>query len=385
VRAVFWTCLFLLGYANVGYPLLLFAWGWFRPRPFRTGAQEPSITLVIAAYNEGPGIDARLQNLLGLDYPRERLEILLGLDGCSDETAAHARAYAAQGVHVIEFATRRGKPSVLNALVSKAQGTIVVFGDARQRFDAQALRALVAPFADPQVGAVSGELVLTEGDGKPLERGLGLYWRCEKAIRRSESRVGSVVGVTGAIYAIRRELWEALPPDTILDDVLVPMRIARGGQRVVFEPRARAYDGAAASPAGEFARKVRTIAGNFQLMGREHWLLGFGNPLWLQTVSHKGLRLLTPALLALALAANLLLLDRPVFQLLLLAQVAFYALAVFGHALRRVKIPGLAVPYVVCLLACATAVAFFSYFAGHQKVTWSKNSVPRPPQRRVPA
>lgn len=373
-RAVLWTSLLLLGYANVGYPVLLLVWGWLRPRPFRSGPQEPSVTLVIAAHNEAPGIAARLENLLSLDYPKQRLEIVLGLDGCTDATADRARAYTAKGVRVIDFAARRGKPTVLNALLAHATGEIVVFGDARQRYDTRALRALVAPFADPQVGAVTGDLILTEGDGKPLARGLGLYWRCEKAIRRSESRVGSVVGVTGAIYAIRRELFETLPSDTILDDVLVPMRIARGGHRVVFEPRARAYDHAPASPAGEFARKVRTISGNFQLFAREHWLLGFRNPLWLQTVSHKGLRLLTPALLAFALAANLLLLDRPAFRLLLVAQSAFYAVAIFGHALRHAKVPGLAAPYVVCMLACATTVAFFSYVTGRQTVTWSKGS-----------
>jgi cellulose synthase/poly-beta-1,6-N-acetylglucosamine synthase-like glycosyltransferase len=373
--AVLWASLLLLGYANLGYPVLLLVWGRLRPRPFRTGPREPSLTVVIAAHNEAPAIEARLRNLLSLDYPPERLSILLGLDGCDDGTAVCARAHAGHGVRVIEFATRRGKPSVLNALAAQATGEILVFGDARQCFDAGALRALVAPFADPQVGAVSGDLILTQGDGRPLERGLGLYWRCEKAIRRGESRVGSVVGVTGAIYAIRRELFETLPPDTILDDVLVPMRIARRGYRVVFEPRARAYDQAPASPAGEFARKVRTISGNFQLFARERWLLGFRNPLWLQTVSHKGLRLLTPALLAVALAANLLLLDRPWFQLLLIAQLAFYSVAIFGHALRHLRIPGLAAPYVVCMLACATAVAFLAYVSGHQKVTWAKGRV----------
>jgi len=373
-RAVLWMCLFLLGYANVGYPVLLLVWGSLRPRPFRTGSHQPSVTLVIAAHNEASGIEARLQNLLSLDYPRERLEIVLGLDGCNDGTADRARAYAAEGVRVMEFAARRGKPLVLNALVPEATGEIVVFGDARQRYDKGAVSGLVAPFADPKVGAVTGDLVLTEDDGKPLERGLGFYWRCEKAIRRGESWVGSVVGATGAIYAIRRDLFEPLPPDTILDDVLLPMRIVRRGYRVVFEPRARAYDRAPASLAGEFARKVRTISGNFQLFAREQWLLGFRNPLWLQTVSHKGLRLLTPALLGLALAANLLLLDRPAFQLLLLAQLAFYAVAILGHALRHAKIPGLAVPYVVCMLACATTVAFWTYLSGHQKVTWSKES-----------
>jgi cellulose synthase/poly-beta-1,6-N-acetylglucosamine synthase-like glycosyltransferase len=328
--------------------------------------------VVIAAHNEAPLIEARLANLLSSDYPKDRLDILLGLDGCTDDTADCARAQGAAAVSVIEFDARRGKPSILNALVPLSTGEVVVFGDARQRYSTKAIGALVAPFSDPSVGAVTGDLLLTEGDGRPLERGLGLYWRCEKSIRRNESRVGSVVGVTGAIYAIRRELFEALPPDTILDDVLVPMRIARRGYRVVFEPRARAYDGAPSSLSGEFARKVRTISGNFQLFARETWLLGPGNPLLLQTVSHKALRLLTPALLLLAFVSNLFLLDRPLFQLLLLAQFAFYLVASFGHALRHVKIPGLAVPYVVCMLASATTMAFFRHLAGQQKVTWSK-------------
>ncbi len=227
--AVLWACLLVLAYANVGYPVLLLIWGKLKPRPFRTGPGEPSVTLVIAAHNEAGAIEARLENLLALDYPIERLEILLGLDGCNDATADRARAHEAKRLRVIEFEARRGKAAVVNALVAEARGEIVVLGDARQRYDAGAVRALVAPFADPEVGAVTGELILTEGDGKPLERGLGLYWRCEKAIRHCESQVGSVVGVTGAIYAIRRELFEALPPDTILDDVLVPMRIARRG------------------------------------------------------------------------------------------------------------------------------------------------------------
>ena len=369
---VFWGSVLLLGYANIGYPILLLGWARLRPLPFRRGTHKPTVTIVIAAHNEASTIEARVTNLLSSQYPKDRLDVLLGLDGCTDLTADRARASGASAVAIVEFDARRGKPSILNALVPQAKGEIVVFGDARQRFEARAIAELVAPFEDPKVGAVTGDLILTEGNGRPLESGLGLYWRCEKSIRRNESRVGSVVGVTGAIYAIRRELFEALPPDTILDDVLLPMRIARRGYRVVFEPEARAYDGAPSSLSGEFARKVRTISGNFQLFARESWLLGPANPLLLQTVSHKALRLLIPVLLLLALGANLLLLDRPLFQLLLLAQCAFYLAAVFGHSLRHLKIPGLAVPYVVCMLASATTMAFFRHVAGQQPVTWSK-------------
>jgi cellulose synthase/poly-beta-1,6-N-acetylglucosamine synthase-like glycosyltransferase len=370
--AIFWGSVLLLGYANVGYPLLLLLWGRLGPRPFVPGPRQPPLTVVIAAHNEGASIGVRLENLLSLDYPEDRLEILLGLDGCTDDTADRARAFEGRGVRVVDFPVRRGKPSVINALAQLARGEIIVFADARQRFGTDALTALVSPFADPGIGAVTGELILTAGDGRPLEKGLGFYWRCEKAIRRGESRVGSVVGVTGAIYAIRRRLFEPLPPDTILDDVLMPMRIARRGYRVVFEPKARAFDVAPSTLSGEFARKVRTISGNFQLFARESWLLGPSNPLLLQTVSHKALRLLTPLLLALALGANALLLDRPWFQLIFLAQVAFYMAAFLAHALPRLKVPGLAVPYAVCMLAGATTLAFVRHLSGHQTVTWSK-------------
>lgn len=371
-QTAFWASVALLVYTNVGYPFLLLGWARVWPRPFRTGHREPTITIVIAGHNEASRVEARIANLLSLDYPENRVDILIGLDGCSDNTAARARACASERVRVVEFETRRGKPSVLNSLLPLAKGEIVVFGDMRQRFGRGALKALVAPFTDPAVGAVSGELILTEADGRPLEKGLGFYWRCEKAVRRAESEIGSVVGVTGAVYAMRRELFEALPEDTILDDVLVPMRVTRRGYRVVFEPLARAYDAAGSSLKGEFARKVRTISGNFQLFTRERWLLGPKNPLLVQTVSHKALRLLTPLLLVLALLTNLALLDRPVFQLLLMAQIAFYLTAIFGHSLRNLKIPGLAIPYVVCMLASATTMAFFRHLAGRQKVTWAR-------------
>ena len=371
-QAMFWGAVLALGYANIGYPLFLLGWSRVRPRPFRTGKRQPSVTLVIAAHNERGVIASRLQNIQALDYPKDRFDVVLGLDGCTDDTAERARDASGPEVRVVEFDQRRGKPSVLNALVPSVRGEIVVFGDARQRYGRAALKALVAPFSDPQVGAVSGELILTKDDGRPLGKGLGLYWRLEKLIRRSESEIASVVGVTGAIYAIRRELFEALPHDTILDDVLVPMRIARRGYRVVFEPRARAYDKAPGSLGREFARKVRTISGNFQLFARERWLLGFGNPLLVQTISHKALRLLTPMLLALAAFANLLLLDQPLFQLLLLAQIAFYLVALSGHTLRNLPIPGLAVPYTICVLAGATTLAFYRHLAGGQSVTWTK-------------
>ncbi len=376
---LFWACAILLGYTYVGYPILIRAWAALRSRPPRRRCVEPTVSLVIVAHNEATRIEERLENLLALDYPPDHLEILLASDGSTDGTEKRARAFQSAGVTVIAFEVRRGKPSVLNDVVPKARGEIVVLADVRQQFEVAALRALVEPFADPQVGAVSGELILTggEGGGTAVAEGIRFYWRYEKFIRRDESRVDSTVGATGAIYAIRRDLFEPIPEDTILDDVLIPLRIARRGYRVLFEPAAQAYDRVAMAAGEELTRKIRTIAGNFQLFARERWLMDpFRNRLWLQTASHKGLRLLSPLFLGATFGANLLLLGQPFYRWALVGQILFYVAALGGYALRnaRMKIPMLMVPYVFCLLNWATVVAFCRFVARRQRVTWERAS-----------
>jgi cellulose synthase/poly-beta-1,6-N-acetylglucosamine synthase-like glycosyltransferase len=337
-------------------------------------AIEPTVTIVVVAHNEGRRIDARLTNLLEIDYPRDRVEIILASDGSTDDTVERARAFESAGVTVHAFERRRGKPAVLDELVPKATGEIILLADARQQFDRAALRALVRHFADGNVGAVSGELVLMKTESTSAAGdGAGFYWRYEKLIRRSESCCDSTVGATGAIYAIRRSLFEPIPEDTILDDVLIPMKIARRGYRVLFESEARAYDKVAANAREEFTRKVRTIAGNFQLLARERWLLSpRKNRLWFQTISHKGARLLSPVWHVLAFAANAAVAAEPVFGVLLAGQVVFYAVALGGFALRDAQrhIPLISVPYAICLLCCATVVAFVRYVNGRQAVTW---------------
>ncbi len=377
----FWLSAALLGYTHLGYPALMLAWAALRSRPPRRADIQPGLSLVIVAHDEAERLKRRLENALALDYPRERLEIVLASDGSTDETVARARAFEHQGVRVVAFATRRGKPSVLNEVVPTCRGEIVVLADARQSFERDALRALARAFADPEVGAVSGELLLVD-EATGFGQGVGAYWRYEKMIRSAESRVRSTVGATGAIYAIRRALFEPLPSETLLDDVVIPLRIALKGYRVLFEPEARAYDRAPASAAEEFARKVRTIAGNFQLFAREPRLLApWSNPLWLQSVSHKALRLLTPLLLAAALFANLALVaGGPVYRLLLLAQAAFYGAALLGVCLRRRTRQTLlvSVPYAFCVLAWATVIAGARYLTGHQPVTWAHPAAGRP-------
>jgi glycosyltransferase involved in cell wall biosynthesis len=377
LRVCFWGSVLLLAYTHVGYPLLIWAWSRLRPRPARSGQGEPRVTVLVVAYNEAARVARRLDNLLALDYPRERLQILLASDGSTDGTAERAAAHARGRVDVIHYPTRRGKPAVLNATLPKATGEIVVLADARQVFAPTAIRALASRFADPAVGAASGELVLADaGRGETAGKGIGFYWRYEKLIRRCEGLVDSTIGATGAIYAIRRHLFERIPDDTILDDVVIPVRVVRRGYRVTFEPAARAYDRVSPTPTEEFRRKVRTIAGTFQLFARERWLLNPAqNRLWLQTVSHKGLRLLGPPLLGLALATNLALASDPFYRATLAAQIAFYAAALGGFILKRRRTHvALAAPYVFCLLNWATVVAFVRFLGGRQRVTWDMES-----------
>jgi cellulose synthase/poly-beta-1,6-N-acetylglucosamine synthase-like glycosyltransferase len=270
---------------------------------------------------------------------------------------------------------RRGKPSVLNAVVPTLRGDVIMLADTRQVFDRHALAALVRNFADPDVGAVSGELIVSTARAAGVADGVGFYWRYEKAIRRHESCYDSTVGATGAIYAIRRTLFTPIPGDTLLDDVAIPMNVVRRGYRVLFEPGAQAFDEASDSARQEFTRKVRTIAGNFQLFLREPWLVNpWQNRLWLQTVSHKGLRLLGPAFLTGIVLSNITLYDEPFYATTLALQLLFYAVAAAGHVAHKRGHTSrwLNVPYTFCFLNAITLVSFYRFIAGRQTVTWTK-------------
>jgi cellulose synthase/poly-beta-1,6-N-acetylglucosamine synthase-like glycosyltransferase len=382
---VFWTVLLLLGYVYVGYPLTVWLRARLAPRPHRRAGIEPMVSVLVVAHDEEEKIAARIENLLALDYPTDRLEIVVASDGSTDDTAERARRYQPRGVIVRRFARRRGKAAVINTVVPTLRGDIVLFADARQRFERSTLRVLVENFADPAVGAVSGELMLLGGGvtGAAAE-GTSFYWRYEKLIRSSEGATDSTIGATGAIYAIRQRLFEPFPEDTLLDDVLIPLRIIRRGFRVVFEPGARAYDSASKTAGQEFARKARTIAGTFQLFSREPWLLDpRRNRLWFETISHKGLRLMLPLLHLALLAATLALPDGWLFNLAISTQLGFYIAAAAGSALvdqGNKPAVSVSVPCAICLLSWATLVGFVRFLTRSQRVTWD-----RVPTRAHPA
>ena len=376
----FWISAFLLLYVYLGYPLIAALRARLRPKPHVTAAIEPTVSIVVVAHNEADRIGARIENLLAIDYPAARRDIVIASDGSTDDTAERAERYAPLGVVVHRLAVRGGKSAALGAVVPTLRSEVVVFADARQQFEPDALRALVANFADPEVGAVSGELVLAARAGTAAAgHGAAFYWRYEKFIRSSESRADSTVGATGAIYAVRRALVEPIPDDTLLDDVLIPLRIVRRGFRVLFEPRARAYDWTSATARQEFVRKARTIAGTFQLLSREPWLFSpRQNRLWFETISHKALRLMLPVLHAAVLVSSIMLAGQWPYHWALIAQLVFYAAATVGCTQRRARrrLFVFSVPCALCLLCWATVVGFVRFMGGRQQVTWERVTAP---------
>jgi len=328
--AIFWLSFGFVFYVYGGYPLLLRLWSWLSARPVRKSAFEPRVSIVIAAHNERENIVRRIRNCLELDYPREKLEVVVSLDGPSDGTDELAEAFARE-ITIVRSTRREGKPAAINRAVPHTTGEILLFGDARQTFAPDAVRELVANFSDPGVGVVSGELMILDGAGKEASDGAGLYWRYEKSLRLMESSIHSVLGATGAIYAIRRNLFRPLQPDTLLDDVAIPMGAVLSGYRSVLEPRARAYD-RSAPPEVEYRRKVRTLTGNYQLVSRvPDLLVPWRNPVFFQFVSHKIGRLVAPYFLVALFISNVFLLHG--FYLITFGlQAAWYLLVLAGVA-----------------------------------------------------
>jgi poly-beta-1,6-N-acetyl-D-glucosamine synthase len=367
MKLLFWICLLLIAYAYFGYAMLLWLYGRLRWRPTLHSPITPSVSIIIAARNEEANLPAKLENLRLLDYPQERLQIIVASDGSTDRTADILRNQASHIVPII-LEESNGKAFALNKAVKLATGDILIFLDARQTIDANAVSELVACFADPDVGAVSGELVLETAPGLPSANALGIYWKIEKMVRRLESASGSVVGVTGAIYAIRREYYTEIPRGTLLDDVFVPMNVARIGKRVIFQPSAIARDQLFSEKGKEFSRKVRTLTGNYQLLRLAPWLLSPANPLLFRFVSHKLLRLLVPLLLILMLVASAIS-GGPLYRAFFWLQTLFYVLAILGSlspSARQFKPVAIANTFV--MLNAAAALAFYNFVAGRNRV-----------------
>jgi biofilm PGA synthesis N-glycosyltransferase PgaC len=379
---LFLLSILLVTYTYIGYPLLLGIAALFASKPVKKGRITPLVSIFISAHNEEKVIEARVRNLLELDYPRDKMEIYVGSDGSTDETYRILKRLAEEGGirYAVSF-QRRGKPAMLNMMIKEAKGDIYVFTDARQRFDKTALLELVDNFADPSVGAVSGELII-EDKGVGTGRGMGMYWGYEKWLRRQESAIGSMLGATGAIYATRKEYFLFLPENVILDDIYTPFNAVTRGKRAVFDPAAKAYDTVSATTEREFTRKVRTLVGNFQIFGMfKEAFHPFRSPVAWQLFSHKFLRLIVPYALAAVFFSNLFLLfEGGFFVLALFLQVIFYAAALFGYMMEKSggRVEGVVrlalVPYEFCAMNAAAVVALVAYLSGRFSVTWEKTA-----------
>jgi poly-beta-1,6-N-acetyl-D-glucosamine synthase len=302
---LFWFSLIFIVYTYAGYPALLYVWSRLFPKPVRKAYMkpEPMVSVVIAARNEEKNIRARIENMVKQDYPTEKLEIIVVSDGSKDGTVKIVGCLIEEfklnpgwpTLKLIEVAENNGKPYALNLGVEEAKGDYIVFADARQKFNDAAIKELVANFNDPTVGSVSGELVFLEDAETMVNAEMGFYWSLEKKIRQMESTIHSVPGATGAIYAIRRDLYPTIPAETLLDDVFIPLCIVLKGFRSILDCTAIAFDVSSKSFLQEKRRKVRTSVGNYQLLRLVPVLLSPAkNKIFLRYLSHKVFRLFIP-------------------------------------------------------------------------------------------
>ena len=396
-EVVFWAAVGLLVYAYFLYPLLLLAATavvqlnrdlrfLFRRRSRRIQAADedalPSVSIVIPAYNEEEAIAAKLETCLALDYPREKLEIIVGSDGSDDGTNEAVAAFAERGVILAAYEKQRGKPSVINETVEQATGDVIVLSDATTMIEPDALRKIVRHFRDPRVGVVNGELRFespTEG-----YKGEGLYWRYEVMVKFMENRLGVVLGSSGALCAVRRSVYRPIRDDCICDDFVVTLNAMIDGYHAVYDPEAQSVEQTAASVEMESSRRERIGAGNFQALGRTLRLLNpFRGWVALCYVSHKIFKWITWLFMVTALVANMLLVNHPacvpivggrLYLILLIAQIGFYGLALLGAV--RLRIPVLSGVARVAHYFVAMHYALFRglvrHIRGRQPVAWRR-------------
>jgi cellulose synthase/poly-beta-1,6-N-acetylglucosamine synthase-like glycosyltransferase len=385
----FWCAALLLLHTYFFYPLFLVAIDGVAQafHNFRSGQAvrrrrdenaklAPTVSLVVAAYNEASCIQPKLENSLALKYPAERFEVLIGSDGSTDGTNEIVQQCTDRRVK-LSAAARAGKTTVLNRCIPMAHGDIIVLSDANTMIEPEAIEKLVRHFEDPDVGAVCGKLRLYNPTKKDYEE--SAYWNYESLIKFYEGKRGAVVGANGGLYAIRRRLFTQLPPSTIVDDFVIPLRILEQGYKVVYEAEAVAHEETTEDYGKEFGRRARIAAGNFQSLKMVPGLLlptaGFpAFAFW----SHKLLRWCAPALMAAALVANLFLLDSVFYRVTLFAQAMFYALAYLGKAgvLKGTGRRIASIAYYFVTMNMAIVVGFWRFLRNAQKAAWDRTARP---------
>ncbi len=371
----FFSCLFALFYIYVGYPLLALIVAGISREKVKKSPCSPDISILIAAYNEEKHIGATIENKLQLDYPGDKVEIIVISDASEDATDDIIRSYADRGVRYIRQEPRKGKTAALNLAVTKASGEILVFSDANSMYDRDCLRYLMENFADPSVGYVTGKMVYVNPDGSTIGSGCSAYMRYENLLRGIETLIGSIVGVDGGVDAVRKSLYCEMSPDQLPDFVL-PLKVVEQGYRVVYEPRALLKEDALKSPEDENRMRVRVSL-------RALWALfemrGLLNPLKhgvfsFQLFSHKVLRYLGIVFVVLLYASNLFLLKKAlIYKIFFMLQSVVMVSAMAGHWMEKNGRPSgiLFVPYYFFLINIAAGQALMRFLKGEKQVTWT--------------
>ena len=387
MRSAFWISVSVIAYSYAGYPILMFLLARLRPHGWRREAQPLSVSVVMAVHNGAALLPAKIEHLLSLDRSYVR-QILIVSDGSTDGTAEILNGDLNDPrIKAIILAEQGGKATALNHAIAAATGEILLFIDIRPRVAEGALAALLGNFADPSVGCVAGELLLEDTTGDAAASAVsGVYWRYEQWIRNCEAAFDSPVGVYGGFYAIRRRLFTSFPPGIILDDMFQPLAIIRQGYRSVLDRTAIVHDIWPGNVAGEFQRKIRTLAGNYQLFALAPWILGLGNRVLFQLVSHKLLRLVVPYMfLLLAVSSTALGIQSPAWRAFAAFQWAGWSLAALS---LRTRIPlihryaAAAGALLVLNVAAVVGLYKFLFTTGPLWRIWSVASAPA--DRRVP-
>lgn len=384
----FWLSATALIWTYFGYPLLMMVRARLWPHPVQKQEHDeallPTITLLIPAYNEVDVIRGKLENSLKLDYPSEKLEILVVDDGSDDGTTEIVREFEKDGVTLLRQLQRGGKMAGVNRGFQEARGEIVVLSDASPHYEADALKLLARNFADASVGLVVGALRVWDAENA-VARPAGMYWKYESALRRWESKTGSTVAVHGNMFAVRHTLYRPLKKQTINDEFSIAMEVMQQGYRVVYEPEAVSYDMASQSMHDEFKRRARINAGRYQALFSAGYLNAPSFDLTFRLFSHKLLRPLTPILMLIAFLANVAVLltalvsvPRQVWfwALALTGQVGFYLLAFLGYRAEQAGKPSklLSIPYFFVSSNLAALVGFWRWLRNLQPVTWQKRA-----------
>jgi cellulose synthase/poly-beta-1,6-N-acetylglucosamine synthase-like glycosyltransferase len=371
-KLIFWVCLFFIFYGYLGYPILIKLISQIKPKPVKRSYYEPSVTLLIPAYNEERIIGEKIENSLSLDYPKDKLEIVIASDGSTDNTCQVAKGYLPLGVRLLEYREHQGKFSLLNKSAPQAKGEIIIFSDAAGMLNQQAIRELVANFNDPKVGCVCGLYNMIAETYSLSAKGYLTYLDYDIEIKKAESRFGSILGAHGAFYAIRGELFEPLPDDLINDDFYIPMKVVAKGYRAVYEEKAVVSDKMGYTFKEEFRRRVRIGFGNWQqifALGRflklsQGWLL------W-QFFSHKISRTLMPFFIILDFILSILL-KGTIYKLFFWLFILLLILAILCAILewKRVSAKFIYIPFFWIAGNIAYLVGTIKFLFGKKKVGW---------------